>query len=474
MNSLFKFIKTAIIYFLGNILNKLIALILLPLYTRLISPEQFGYFDLSTSLLSLIVPLLFFQIWDGVFRYIYDYDSKEDKYVVVTNGFFLMIISLFLFSIAFIFFSSLFSFQYKILIYLFGVSSAFQYFYSMITRAFGKNIAFMISGTVSSLSTILVNIVLIVVYKMDGISLFISIIVGTIIQIVILEVCMQIFKHIRFDSLNRILLKQILKFSVPIGVGTISYWLIIGLSKVMVSAQLGVAENGIFAVANRFTGMIAIFITVFQLSWNEVSFSIAKNDDRSTYYNKGINMLYKFISLGTIALIPLTKFIFPLFVDSQYSKAVLLIPIVYFSTMVNSFGSFLGSLFLAEKKSNIMFYSTIIASIVNIICLFFLIPVFELYGAAISLSIAFIINTSIRIIMLRNLQGIKLNYKFILFSIILFIITSIVFYLSGRVLNVICLIGIIFLSIYSFKDILFKFINVVRRKIVKMLRHKAI
>ena len=34
----------------------------------------------------MIVPIAFFQIWDGIFRFVYDYKSKEDKYGVVSNG----------------------------------------------------------------------------------------------------------------------------------------------------------------------------------------------------------------------------------------------------------------------------------------------------------------------------------------------------------------------------------------------------
>ena len=57
MNTTKKFIKTSIIYLIGNVLSKLIAFILIPIYTTYISPNIYGEFDLINSLISLVVPL---------------------------------------------------------------------------------------------------------------------------------------------------------------------------------------------------------------------------------------------------------------------------------------------------------------------------------------------------------------------------------------------------------------------------------
>ena len=69
MNHKKRFFKTASIYFLGNVVTKLISFFMLPLYTARLSPASFGYYDVSISVLNLAVPILFFQIWDGVFRF---------------------------------------------------------------------------------------------------------------------------------------------------------------------------------------------------------------------------------------------------------------------------------------------------------------------------------------------------------------------------------------------------------------------
>ncbi|MGR5981039.1 hypothetical protein ACT7DJ_36480 [Bacillus cereus] len=86
MNYLKQFIKTSGVFFIGNTLTKLIGIFLLPLYTSKINPESFGYYDLTISLINLVIPILFFQVWDGIFRFTFDYEKVADKYAVISNG----------------------------------------------------------------------------------------------------------------------------------------------------------------------------------------------------------------------------------------------------------------------------------------------------------------------------------------------------------------------------------------------------
>ena len=81
-----QFIRTALIFLTGSMLSKLVSFFLLPLYTRKIDPGQFGNYDVAMSFINLIVPIAFFQIWDGMYRYSFEYKVKEEKEVVKDLG----------------------------------------------------------------------------------------------------------------------------------------------------------------------------------------------------------------------------------------------------------------------------------------------------------------------------------------------------------------------------------------------------
>lgn len=71
--------KTSIIYFVGQILSKVMWFILLPLYTHYVSAEDYGYYDLAISLMNVIIPVIFMEIWSGSLRFSLEKDDEEKK-----------------------------------------------------------------------------------------------------------------------------------------------------------------------------------------------------------------------------------------------------------------------------------------------------------------------------------------------------------------------------------------------------------
>ena len=81
-----QFFKTLLVFFTGNVMSKLIALFLLPLYTSQLLPEQMGNYDIVMSIINLVAPIAFLQIWDGMFRFAFDYKENDSKYKIVNNS----------------------------------------------------------------------------------------------------------------------------------------------------------------------------------------------------------------------------------------------------------------------------------------------------------------------------------------------------------------------------------------------------
>ena len=57
-----RFIKNSIIFLIGSTLSKVVTFFLLPLYTKYIPPDAFGYYDLSITYSTVVTSLLFFDI----------------------------------------------------------------------------------------------------------------------------------------------------------------------------------------------------------------------------------------------------------------------------------------------------------------------------------------------------------------------------------------------------------------------------
>lgn len=459
MNTTKKFIKTSIIYLIGNVLSKLIAFIVIPIYTTYISPNIYGEFDLINSLISLVVPLIFFQVWDGLFRFVYDYEDIKEKYFVVSNSFNIFIFGIILYEIIFIITSKFINIPGTIFVNIYGISYAAQYLFGTVARTFKQNKLYMISGVVNTLVNLLLNIILIVVLKQVNInSLFSSIILGNFVQCLIIFIKLDIIKYTKLKNINFHLIKKMIKFSMPIAVSTISYWLLTGYTKVFISKNFGYSSNGIFAMGSKMASFILVIVSVMQMAWHESSFEVANNKDKKEFYQKGLNSFLIILLYSTISIILLLKVIFPIIIKGEYYESIKIMPIILIYTSINAFSGFASSQFLAEKDSKIPLYTTLISAFINILLLF-LLKKFDIFGASIALFISFFINTALRIILLKKKYNIKINKKNILSSIIILIIVTFIYYKLNNIINIICFIILLIYLIFKYKDIFLRLIN---------------
>lgn len=74
-------VKNTIIVAIGKICTQFISFFLLPLYTSILSAKEYGVVDLFNTYVSLLLPLLFFQIDQSVFRFLIDNRNSEKEKV---------------------------------------------------------------------------------------------------------------------------------------------------------------------------------------------------------------------------------------------------------------------------------------------------------------------------------------------------------------------------------------------------------
>ena len=86
MSSTKKFFKSSMVYFMGNVLTKIISFFLLPLYTTRISTDEYGYFNTSTNYLDILIAILCMEIWSVIMRFMFDYEGRRGKEKAITNG----------------------------------------------------------------------------------------------------------------------------------------------------------------------------------------------------------------------------------------------------------------------------------------------------------------------------------------------------------------------------------------------------
>ena len=79
-------IKNTFVLGLGQLVPKMISLVILPILTKYLTTSEYGIYDFILSIASLLIPLVSLQIQQGAFRYLLDSTQVSDKKRFVTNS----------------------------------------------------------------------------------------------------------------------------------------------------------------------------------------------------------------------------------------------------------------------------------------------------------------------------------------------------------------------------------------------------
>ena len=465
MNRLKQFFQTALTYLAGSILSKLVTFFLIPLYTNQLSTNEYGEYDVTITIITLLVSVAFFQIWDGMFRMSFDESKTEDKYQIIgicLKGYGLGIV---LFSVLYYLISKFAITQQGILPYIFGIVFGAQYMYSFAARVFLKNKLFVLSGAISTLTIALINIVLILQFHVGIQSLYYAQIAGCVIQILIIETQLHLIPNTIMTKTNPTKLKNILKFSFPLCIATVSYWLLSGYTKIIINRVCGSEENGLFAIASSIANIAVIAVNVFQFAWNETAYLMANDENRVAMYRKCLDLLFCTVWVCCAAFCSIISIIFPYYVGHAYQNSSVVIPYLMVGVSANAIAGFLGTLFMTEQKTRSIMVSTLVASGVNIVFSKFVTQAYGLVGAVLVLSASFVILMVIRLLQIK--KKLKISFSpFIFLSIFPAVLGVILYTLQfGIIVNIVFLFSLVVGYIYIMKKIIgISFIDLILKK----------
>lgn len=212
-----------------------------------------------------------------------------------------------------------------------------------------------------------------------------------------------------------------LLYSIPLIPNAIMWWAMSSLNRYMIVFFLELSANGIYAIASKIPSLLSIINSIFFQAWQMSAIEEANSKEKSKFYTNVFNVFSVFMLITTSIILVHLKLIMSIFSDNYYDSWKY-VPFLMLGVVFSSYSSFLGTNYIAAKKTTGVFKTSVVGAIINITLNFLLIPFIGLYGAAIGTMVSFMVIWILRIIDTRNFVTIKINlYKLILSFIIIFI-----------------------------------------------------
>ena len=124
-------------------------------------------------------------------------------------------------------------------------------------------------------------------------------------------------------------------------------------------------------------------------------------------------------------------------IDESYIEAYRYIPFLLFGSILNVIVGLLSGIYISKKLTKEVATTSLFAAIINVITDFFLIRKIGIWAAILSTIIAFGSMTIYRIIDIKKYVNLKIDYKFLIFSFILFFVVTFIYLKNNFTLNII-------------------------------------
>ncbi len=337
--------KASIWALIANIIQRGMSVLVVPIFTRILTVEEFSQYTLYQSWHDLFIIFSSLNVFSyAIYSGLKEFDDDKDRFIssaqIFVTG--LSVICLFIYYIINIFIKDITGFPMSIMILMFLdilFFSAFNIWAGRERYEFRYKLMTILSILMGILSQLL-GIVAVYISTNRGYgriyaSAFVNIIIGLAIYIYCL-------KKANF-KFSKKYIKFFLTYCIPLIPHFLSFQVLSKFDRIMIGKMCSEAEAGVYSLAynlSYFTQIVNDSIIKVLTPW---TYKIIKQRENLKKLKKNTNFLILLVALVNIVLILFAPELMRIFAPAEYSKAIYIVPAVsasvYFMFLFNIFAN---------------------------------------------------------------------------------------------------------------------------------------
>ncbi len=385
------FIKHSTIYAIGSILSKVGIFLMIPVYTRYLTPADYGTLELLYVTAAVLRMFLSMDIAHATLRFFFEYEDVLDRKRVISTA----LISSGLLGLACV--GVFFQFTESLSLFFFN-TEAYSDLFRLVSIMFLLELSMEISTAYIraaeqslfyisvSLGQLLIRIGLnsyalsVLNYGMRGI------LIGDLIATFLAWIALT-GMTLKFAGFNFHLpkLKELLLYSYPLALGSIGGLVINNADRYFLKTFSTLETVGLYALAYRMGAALqALYTEPFMKSYGPFRFSIMKQENAGKIYSRMLTyFLCGFLFLG-LGMVVLGKEIIQLMTAPSFWKAASVLPwVVLASSGAGCYYVLQIGIYL-QKQTKAVPFILLATALVNLVANGILVPSLGIYGAGIA------------------------------------------------------------------------------------------
>lgn len=382
-------LQNTVIFAFGNIATRLISFFLVPIYTNVLSTIEYGIVDTVFTVCTLLAPTISFNIMEGIMRFALIKNADHNKIMSVGLACFLFAIVAGLLIIPV---SSLFPGMapYAMYIYCYVAFLAGSQIFLAYLRGKEQLLQYSIGNIINTACIAVFNIYYLVVLR-QGIAGYLKAYIWasaiTMLYAFYVGNVKEVFHHFHLD---RQIAGKMIRYSAVLIPNSFMWWIMNSSDRLMISAMVGVAANGLYAVSYKLPTLIQVVTNIFNQAWSYSAIHENNSEDRDGYFNQIFNVVFMIATLSAVGLMVIIKPFLRIYVADVYYDAWKYVPYLAVGFVYLTVATFLGTSYTVNIDSKGYLCSATCGAGVNLILNFLLIPQIGVSGAALATCLSYI------------------------------------------------------------------------------------
>ncbi len=425
--------KHSLVYMLGSIASRMIGFIMIPVYTRYLTPSDYGILELVSLTIDIVGMLAVLGINSAITRFYYEYKEQNERDEVITTA----LISTF--ALAMIP-TTILILNANWLSTLVFDKPDYAYYFQLLLLSNFLDLILMIPMTVLTIRersktyvvfsmirlavSLSLNIYFVVIAEMGIVGILYSGLISVAFSAVLL--CFVIFTRmkIRFSAIKAM---QMIKFGAPLVVASFGTFILNFADRYFLEHFSTLRMVGLYGLGYKFAiALSQLLHGPFNLMWNVFMFKIADRKDAKQIYARVMTYNSFVVILFALGMAVLIKDVLKILVTSEFLDAYKVVPFIvagfYFYYMM----PILDVGIMLTKKTYLRAINVTAAAIVNLVLNYTLISQFDMMGAAYATLLSYAFLSILTLVVSGRVYSVPYEYfrlaKMYVAALLLFVI----------------------------------------------------
>lgn len=411
-------LENSFLYIISSLLVKTIGFLLLPVYTRFLTPEDYGVTNLVNSFNQVATFIVAFSLYSAVVRFYADYKEDREKlkrfygtvivFVMISGTTFIVLGIIFKDLMITWFFKGV-SFYPIVLISLLSITFvSLHTVHQSIMRGIQQGKKLTKVNLITFAAQLCLNLFFVCIIRLGAVGVLLSSFIINIAYFIFMIIDLKKNNLISF-SFDKEILKESLIYSIPLMPHNLSTHIASFASRIFINSSDNLASVGLYSISSQFGTIIDLVQSSVNHAFAPWFYEIMNACDRkskqeiadfSNVLLAAYSLLYMIIGLFSQEAVILMT-------NKTYVLSWTVIPIFVIAYSIKSvYYFYVNILFYYKDASRKLFIATITGSLADILLSYYLVPKYGMYGAACSFLIAKVIVVSIVVAISKKYEDI--------------------------------------------------------------------